>query len=160
MINIRQATDKDSKLLADIISSANKDVAVKFGLNADNNSKHPSFCTAEWIEEDLKRGEIYFIYESDNLALGCVAFEQPDSETAYLNRLAVIPEYRNNGVGQKLVNYHLNLSKEKGIKNVSIGIIDKHISLKNWYKKLGFKESGLKVFDHLPFDVCFLTYSL
>jgi hypothetical protein len=43
---------------------------------------------------------------------------------------------------------------------VSIGIIADHTILKNWYLKLGFIEGKTKSFDHLPFDVTFMSYDL
>lgn len=157
---IRKASIDDKDLLANIISTSNKDVAKKFDLNRENCPKHPSFCTPGWISEDFSRGEIYFILEVDSTPVGCVAYEQPNKSTSYLNRLAVLPEHRHKGYGEFLVNHHLKYSRRLNIKSVSIGIINKHNKLKQWYKKIGFKEDGLKVFDHLPFDVCFLSINI
>ncbi len=159
-MNIRKANLDDTELLAKIISSSNKDVAKQFGLNFENSPKHPSFCSSEWIKDDYNRGEIYFILDVDDTPVGCIAYEQPDNSTAYLNRLAVLPDFRGKGYGKALVKYHLQYSKELNIKNVSIGIINRHDILKKWYLKLGFKEVGLKEFDHLPFNVCFLSIEL
>jgi hypothetical protein len=41
-------------------------------------------------------------------------------------------------------------------KLISIGIINENIVLKKWYTDYGFVEKGLKRFDHLPFEVCFM----
>jgi N-acetylglutamate synthase-like GNAT family acetyltransferase len=92
--------------------------------------------------------------------MGCVAFEQPDSKTSYLNRLSVLPEHRCKGVGAKLVNHIFDYSKLKNIQSVSIGIIAAHITLKQWYLKLGFTEIETRTFDHLPFDVTYMQYKL
>jgi len=32
-----------------LVSESNRDVAIKFGLNAENCPKHPSFSTADWV---------------------------------------------------------------------------------------------------------------
>lgn len=158
-LTIRKANIDDSEILASIISTSNKCIAEKFNLTRDNTPKHPSFCTKEWIYNDFERGEIYYILENDKISIGCVAYEQPDNNTAYLNRLSVIPSARNKGYGEKLVNFHLNLAREQRVNEVSIGIINKHTQLKEWYKSLGFTETFVKVFPHLPFDVCFMKIS-
>jgi ribosomal protein S18 acetylase RimI-like enzyme len=147
-------------MLAFIISRANKDIADTFGLTLKNNPKHPSFSTKDWVLSDMERGEVYFLCRKNGVNIGCVAFEQPQPGSSYLNRLSVLPEYRHEGVGELLVQHVLEHSRAKNIKTVSIGIIAKHTVLKNWYLKLGFIEGETKIFDHLPFDVTFMTYEL
>jgi N-acetylglutamate synthase-like GNAT family acetyltransferase len=136
------------------------DIADKFGLTMENNPKHSSFCTKEWVLSDFDRGEEYYLCQRKSVNLGCVAFEQPDSKISYLNRLSVLPEYRHDGVGEQLVKHVLEYSRSKEIQMVSIGIIADHTILKNWYLKLGFIEGKTKSFDHLPFDVAFMSYDI
>lgn len=156
-VEIRDASKSDSEILANIISKSNKEIALMFGLNEGNTPKHPSLCTKDWIDCDFQRGEIYFILEVNDVPVGCVAYEQPDGSTSYLNRLAVLPDYRNKGFGAKLVKYHEKHSKQAGVHKISIGIINKHALLKKWYINLGFKENEVKTLHHLPFDVCMLS---
>ncbi len=157
-MKIHIATTDNAESIANIVSTANKDVAVKFGLNQDNNPKHPSFYTGDWVIADFSRGEDYFLYSVAGEAVGCVAFEQPSPEVAYLNRLSVLPDYRRQGIGEQLVQHIFDYAKIKGVSEISIGIIAKHTELKNWYTKLGFIENGMKEFPHLPFDVLFMKY--
>ena len=96
----------------------------------------------------------------DSVAKGCVAFEQPDPDTAYLNRLSVLPNCRHRGGGATLVRFILDFAKTKNIKTVSIGIIAEHEVLKNWYLDLGFIEGDTQKFKHLPFDVKYMRYDL
>lgn len=159
-MTIRSATANDFSLLADIVSSANKDVAQQFNITFENNPKHPSFYTSEWVEKDFQRGEQYFIYESDSRPVACVAYEKPSAELAYLNRLSVSPEHRKRGVGEALVQYIFQLAKHEKIKTISIGIIGEHVELHRWYQKLGFKDTERKQFAHLPFSVQLMTYQL
>ena len=136
------------------------DVAVKFGLTRDNNPKHPSFYTTEWAESDFERGEIYFIAYHDGEPVGCVAYESPNDELSYLNRLSVLPEYRRNGLGEKLVQQVIEYSRKQGKRAVSIGIIAKFDELRRWYMKLGFMEGETMSFPHLPFEVLYLRYPI
>jgi ribosomal protein S18 acetylase RimI-like enzyme len=157
---IQKTSFHDAKIIAFLVSQSNKDIADKFGLTIENNPKHPSFYTKKWVLSDIDRGEEYFLCQRKNANLGCVAFEQPDSKISYLNRLSVLPEYRHDGVGEQLVKHVLEYSKSKEIQKVSIGIIADHTILKKWYLKLGFIEGKTKSFDHLPFDVTFMSYDL
>lgn len=157
---IRSATLDDAQNIAKIIALSNRGVANEFAINQDNNPKHPSFCDESWVLFDFERGEEYFLYEINGEVVGCVAYEQTRAEVAYLNRLSVSPQYRNNGIGNKLTQHIFQYGKSKGATTVSIGIIAKHTKLKEWYAKLGFIENGLKEFSHLPFDVLFMKYEL
>jgi ribosomal protein S18 acetylase RimI-like enzyme len=159
-VNIIVANIKDAKIIADIISQSNEDVAVKFGINKDNNPKHPSFYDENWVLSDFERGEKYFLYQFKGKSVGCVAFEQPTDDVGYLNRLSVIPSFRKQGIGNQLTHHIFQYGKSKGVTEISIGIIAKHTKLKEWYSKIGFVENGLKEFSHLPFDVLFMKYKL
>jgi diamine N-acetyltransferase len=143
-----------------LVSASNKDVAVMFGLDADNCPKHPSFCTEAWIKADLARGERYFIIEDGARPIGCVAYENPCAELAYLNRLSVLPAYRQCGVGARLVGHIVEHARAASIKTISIGVIGEHMELQRWYRNLGFTDGETKRFPHLPFSVKYMAYAL
>ena len=157
-MKIIKAELNDAQKIADIVSISNKDVAKKFELNSKNASKHPSFYTKEWVISDFEKNEEYFLYEENGISMGCVAFEHPRNDTAYLNRLAVLPQFRHKGIGKKLVEYILEYAKSKGVEKVSIGIIAEHDLLKEWYLDIGFIEVSTKSFEHLPFGVTYMKY--
>ncbi|WP_163339914.1 GNAT family N-acetyltransferase [Desulfopila sp. IMCC35008] len=159
-MEILQAERKDCELLASIVSKSNKDVAELFGLNVNNAPKHPSFCTSEWIVSELDRGQKYFLSTENGMPCGCVAFEQPDKDTAYLNRLSVVPEFRNKGIGGALVQHIIDYSYNSKVRDLSIGIIAEHTHLKEWYEKQGFREGALRQFAHLPFNVLYMHYEI
>ena len=98
----------------------------------------------------------YYILEDNGRACGCVALEKAGPDVCYLGRLAVLPEHRNKGFGQALVNHLFEQAKKIDIRRVEIGLISKHRKLKAWYKKLGFIQIRTKKFDHLPFIVAFM----
>jgi GNAT superfamily N-acetyltransferase len=155
---IREATAEDAATVAMLVSEANKDVALKFGLTAQNCPKHPSFCTHAWIEADMARGQRYFILEELSSPIACVAYENPSTGLAYLNRLSVLPAHRNRGHGACLVQHIIDYAKSAEIQTISIGVIGEHLQLQTWYNKLGFKDGELKHFPHLPFFVKYMAY--
>jgi len=159
-MHIRTTTRADGELLARLISASNRDVAIRFRLDAESCPKHPSFCTAAWVAADIQRGARYFIIERDGEAVGCVAYEDGGEGTAYLNRLSVLPAWWRRGTGERLVRHVIELARSSGIGTVSIGIIAAHAELKNWYLGMGFTEGETKTFPHLPFAVSYLTYAV
>ena len=159
-MSITQATLEDAQAIAEIVSTSNEDVAKQFSITKSNNPKHPSFYNENWVLSDFERGEKYFIYRVEGKTVGCVAFERPNAQVGYLNRLSVLPAFRSNGIGKELTEYVFNHGKEMAVSEISIGIIAKHTTLKNWYRKLGFIENGMKEFPHLPFDVQFMKYEI
>ncbi|WP_369334798.1 hypothetical protein [Methanosarcina spelaei] len=53
------------------------------------------------------------------------------------------------------MDFVVEYAKQNGGKKVSIGIINENEKLKNWYKKYGFKETGLK-----NLNICLLLFVL
>jgi diamine N-acetyltransferase len=135
-------------------------VAERFDLTQENAPRHPSNCTADWIQKDMERGVNYFVIENENVVAECVALELANSEVSYLERLAVLPGQRRRGFGKQLVTHVLSKAKNLGAHSVNIGIIAKQTELKNWYRGIGFVEQESKEFPHLPFSVTFMSYEL
>ena len=155
---IREASVGDIATIARLVRESNKDVAVHFGLNANNCPKHTSFCTESLVQADLERGERYFILEDDSEPIGCVAYENPSAGLAYLNRLSVLPAHRHHGFGARLVQHIVQLALTAGIESISIGVIAEHGDLQRWYRKFGFADGETKRFPHLPFSVKYMSY--
>jgi N-acetylglutamate synthase-like GNAT family acetyltransferase len=158
-LHIREANSDDVPVLSGLIRHSFRDVAERFRLTRDNCPKHPSYCTDDWIDTDFARGVTYYILERGGTPVGCVALEKASPDLYYLERLAVLPQYRRNGFGKALVDYVLLEAKAVGAKKLDIGIIAEQSELKLWYQQLGFVEGETKEFEHLPFLVTFMTYA-
>jgi len=84
----------------------------------------------------------------------------PNRSLAYLNRLSVLPAYRQRGVGARLVRHIVEHARSASIKTISIGVIGEHTELQRWYRNLGFTDGETKRFPHLPFSVKYMAYAL
>jgi N-acetylglutamate synthase-like GNAT family acetyltransferase len=157
---IRPATEADSGLLVDIIQRSFRTVAERFGLTMENCPVHPSNYTLERVQRDFTKGIAYFIAEKDGQAVGCVALEKADRNTFYLERLAVLPDSRCQGVGYALVQHVFQLALGEGANLVSIAIIAQHTDLERWYRGLGFEFVETKQFPHLTFEVTFMKWEV
>lgn len=159
-IQIRTAAQADISLLARLIRDSFSNVAERYGLNRQNCPKHPSNCSDQWVARDMDRGVVYYILEESGLAKGCVAIEQADANQCYLERLAVLPQFRKAGLGRALVMHVLDRARALDAEQVGIGIMDQDTTLKSWYARLGFVETHTKTFAHLPFCVAFMKCAL
>lgn len=157
---IRNATESDIPRLAAIIRNSHRDVAERFGLTPENCPTHPSNCAPEWIEAAFAKGVTYYTLEAGCVPCGCVALERAGDGVCYLERLAVLPEFRDKGFGKALVNHIFDEAKRLGASHVGIGIIAGHVELQAWYERLGFLKKNTARFKHLPFDVTFMGKSL
>ena len=108
----------------------------------------------------MNRGVSYYCLDLDKKTIGCVALEKASAQEGYLERLAVLPEYRQKGFGKKLVGHVFDIARIGGICRIGIGIISEQQDLKQWYMNMGFEEQEVKTFSHLPFKVSLLAYTL
>jgi len=154
---IRLASVMDVAVVTDIIRNAFQDVANRFNLTEQNCPKHPSNCREQWILDAMQKSVRYYVIDTEGIQRGCVALEQANAEVCYLERLAVLPAYRRCGHGGELVEHALGEAKTLGVQKVDIGIIAADTELKEWYQKLGFKVTTKAAFDHLPFEVIFMS---
>ena len=159
-MTIRQAAPSDPLVIAKVIKKAYATIARRYGLTLENCPKHPSNCSVEWIEKDVERGVQYYVIDSGAGIVGCVALEASAPKTCYLERLAVVPEHRNRGLGRRLVDHFLREAESRGFEKAGIGIIAKQRDLKAWYQTFGFVETGRTLFPHLPFEVCVMALRL
>ena len=157
---IREASPSDAGLIAHLVAASNRDVADRFGLTADNCPKHPSQCSESWVRADLARGERYFIACDGARPIGCVAYERARADLVYLNRLSVLPAWRRQGVGERLVRHVVELARSDDVTAISIGVIDEHRELQRWYRTLGFIDGEVRSYSHLPFAVKYMSYPL
>jgi diamine N-acetyltransferase len=145
-----------------ILNVSHLTVAVEFGFTKDNNPSNNAFIDEPTLRNQLNNGiDLYTMSVNDNL-MGCVAIEKSTKETGifYIEKVSVIPEYRNQGFGVKLMDFAISKIVELGGKIASVALIDSNAKLKNWYSSQGFIETGNKDFVHLPFRVCFMNKQL
>ena len=144
-----------SKLLNDSFAT----VAAEFGLTKENSPTNNAFITQEELYSQLTESREFYYYEDNNVIIGFIAIEQSSNNQNifYIEKVAVHPNFRNKGIGLELMNFAtLRIMQLEG-QEISIGLIDSNLILKEWYKTQGFIETGVKSYKHLPFNVCFMS---
>ena len=159
-IIIREINLKELDHGAEVIRDSFKTVALELGLNRDNIPNHPSFMTAEQLREQIEKGIKFFGLFLDGEQIGSVAVEKSDDSVFFLQKLAVLPEYRQEGYGRKLTEFVIDYVKNNGCKKLALGIWDRQTGLKDWYLRLGFKVNSIRDFEHLPLTVCLMDMEI
>ena len=131
-------------------------VAREFNLTIKNCPTNAAFITIEILNTLKKKNLIFFGLFLENKQTGFVSLEKANDRLYYLEKLAVLPEYRHHGYGKELMDFCFKYAKHQNIKKISIAIINEHDILKKWYMSYGFNTTKKKKFSHLPFTVCFM----
>jgi ribosomal protein S18 acetylase RimI-like enzyme len=162
-MTIRPVTDvNEFEECAIVMRNSFATVAASFGLTPKNAPTNAAFTNAVRLRESFEKGTAFFcIFEGDHM-IGTIAVEKSKDhdDLFYIERLAVLPEYRHKGYGALLMDHACAEIIHRGGTRVSIGIINENEILKKWYSEYGFVETGTKRFEHLPFTVCFMEKSL
>ncbi len=161
MLNIIQIRSIDEMgEWVDIIRRSFQTVADKFNLTIQNAPTNAAFIELSTLVSMQKKGIELYGVSSDNQKIGFVAIEKADEEKYYMEKLAVLPEFRHKKFGTSIMDFVFDNVKNRGGKKVCIAIINGHSILKKWYLQYGFIETGTKRFNHLPFEVCYLEKSI
>ncbi|MFC1714935.1 GNAT family N-acetyltransferase [Candidatus Poribacteria bacterium] len=149
-------SDSELQESAKVIRDSFITVATDLNLNAENCPTHPTFISFTELKRLREKGAETFALFHRNRQVEFVAVEKASDALYYMEKLAVLPEYRHRGFGKKLMDFVFDYVKQRNGDTVSIGIINEHSVLKNWYSDYGFVETGIRRFEHLPFQVCFM----
>lgn len=81
----------------------------------------------------------HFLAFCKSEAVGTARVRYISKETAKLERLAVLKNYRKIGVGRKIMDYIINYLRKKGIQNLTL---DSQEHAKGFYEEIEFKQKG------------------
>ena len=137
-------------------------VANDFGLSKENCPTNNAFIDEQTLKKQLAENMEFYHLVLNKQTIGFIAIEKSirQKDTYYIEKIAILPEYRHQSYGQKLMHFATERIKDLKGKKISIGLIDSHVKLKKWYAEQGFTETGKKEFKHLPFTVCFMEKKL
>lgn len=154
-LHIRQATPEDTAILADLGARTFAATFEKDNTPEDmTDYLETSFSHKKIAEELADTGSTFFIAEVARQACGYAKLkigELPvsvtSSKTIELERLYTMPEYFGRGVGDALMQCCFEAAKEAGFEAVWLGVWENNLRARAFYRKLGFREVGDKVFQ-------------
>ena len=157
---IKQIQHSELEDCVTIIQKSFSDVAKNFNITRENCPTHTSFITARNLQYHWDNGYLMYGYYLNNIIIGYVSLENKDNSVFELRNLAVLPEYRHRGYGKQILDFCKMKVKELNGDKITLSIIEENTVLKNWYSQNGFIHTGTKHFDHLPFMVGFMEYTV
>jgi len=153
---IREADACELEICADVIRRGFGTVAKDFGLTVENVPTNGAFIKTDRLIADREKGNLMFVLTQEDTIIGFMQLEKANSDTYYLEKITVLPEYRHFGYGCELLRFAQDQVKARGGKKIGIAIIEENEQLKAWYMRNGCQPTGTKKFEHLPFTVGFL----
>jgi len=105
------------------------------------------------LKRKIESKEIYIVQENDE-TIGWLRNNLFWDNVPFMNMLFLLEEYRQKGIGRKLVHYWEEKMKEQGYKNV-LTSTNSNEEGQHFYRRLGYTEIGcLKYLDE-PMEIVF-----
>jgi ribosomal protein S18 acetylase RimI-like enzyme len=92
-----------------------------------------------------KNGPIFYAVENEKVVGWADIFPEDNPRLAHRGSLGmgILPGYRNQGLGQKLLAKALERAKVFGLEKVELNVYTSNVNAVKLYRKMGFKEEGL-----------------
>ena len=152
--------EEDLEACLSVIHSAFATAAEEFSLTRENCPAHTSFLPFERLRQAWEENQPMACFKESGRVIGYVAVAPQEDGSFEVKHLAVLPEYRHRGCGERLMAWAETQARQEGAALLKIGIIEESTVLKAWYQKLGFQETGTHKFPHLPFTVGFMEKAI
>lgn len=100
--------------------------------------------TYESLTRDLKENSSarYFVAETDRV-VGYMSFWKVVDE-GQINNIAVLPDYRNRGIGGRLLDFAIETGKSMGVNSFTLEVRSSNIGAVKLYEKHGFEADGIR----------------
>lgn len=154
-IIIRKATQKDSVVVQKIYDNIHTEEENGRATIGWIRGIYPD---ARTIKDALERQDL-FVAESDGKIIGTVIFNQlqvdsykdapwqydaPASEIMVMHTLVIDPSEKGRGLGKEVAKFYEQYALDNGCHYLRIDTNEKNSTARSFYKKLGYKEIGIK----------------
>lgn len=144
----------------DIIHKSFATVAKEFGFTKENCPRHTSFMPIGRLEEQFNNGYQMFLYSYHDNDAGFFSLYITDDHALELNTLGVLPEYRHNGIGKRIIDFCKKYATEHNCSKIQISIVEENKKLRTWYEDLSFIHTETKIIPDLPFTVGYMKFDI
>lgn len=111
---------------------------------------YPYPWSEQIFRDCLKANYHCFVYENDEELLGYGVMSIVVGEAHILN-ICVIPEKQGQGLGRDLLNYMIDLAREKKLETMFLEVRISNKVARNLYERVGFNEVGIRK-NYYPAD--------
>jgi ribosomal protein S18 acetylase RimI-like enzyme len=110
------------------------------------------------ISAKIKEKEIYIIRNPDGRNIGWMRYGYSWDNIPFMNMIWIEEEFRDKGVGNKVVLFWEEQMKQKGF-NMVMTSTQADEGAQHFYRKLGYQDAGCLLLDTQPLEI-FLTKPL
>jgi len=115
--------------------------------------EHDQHVSPEILRNKIDAGEVYIVQENNRI-IGWLPYNLFWDNIPFMNMLYILEEYRNQGIGKRLVTFWETKMKEQGYRDVLTSTLSNENG-QHFYRKLGYIEiGGLKYLDD-PYELIF-----
>ena len=160
--SIRKMSQGEIPECVQVIRESFKTVADEFGFTEENAPRFTAFATDGrrlWYQMTVEKRPMY-VFTNRGKIIGYYSISPMEDGCAELNNLAVLPEFRHNGIGAKLLADCFERARILGARKLKIGIVEENKVLRNWYEKHGFVHTGTEKYDFFPFTCGYMEKEL
>lgn len=122
--------------------------SLDFDLHFQNFNKELEEINIQYNKPD--GGLILIIDTQSGEEVGCAGIRRSEEKIAELKRMFIRKEHRTKGLGKKLLQKAIELSKEFGYEKIRLDTLDTMKAAIALYEKFGFKQTG--AYRHNPHD--------
>ena len=102
----------------------------------------------KWSEGLLRSGldsrlDTYFVYEDHGQVLG-YSIIRILADEGEIQRIAVLPGYRRQGIARKLMDAMVTFSRARGVRSIALEVREGNTGARKLYESYGFRQEALR----------------
>jgi ribosomal protein S18 acetylase RimI-like enzyme len=139
--NVREASSKDIPIILGLLYELGRPKPQK-----DSDVDSFRKLVKKYIDDNDKKILLVQLDDTEIIAMVSIVFLQrlnQNSLELYIPELIVREKFQHKGVGKKLINYCISIGKEKKCHRIRLESGNQRNESHQFYKKLGFDQSGL-----------------
>lgn len=98
-----------------------------------------------WTRLINKESGYILIGMVDETQAGMAVVENVDAQECHLEDLYVYEQYRNQGIGKKLIHEAKRIAAETGFINISLNVLPNNANAREIYKEFGFVDTRIRM---------------
>jgi GNAT superfamily N-acetyltransferase len=157
-LHFTEAGPADSALVARVVRRAFRPQAAILGVNKVDHPYYAAFQTAVKVRERIAEGGQVLVARLGEEAVGTVTYSmgKQHPEDGWIERLAVLPEFRGRKYGEALMAEAEERLRKLGAKKLRLTIVKRFDHLRRFYEKQGYRATETRTFPGVPFEVLFM----
>lgn len=120
-----------------VIKASFMTVAQELGFTPENAPRFTAYATTDerlFYQFDHEKRPMYAYYQEGKI-VGYYSLLMQENNECELNNISVLPEYRHQEIGAKLLLHSFEMAKALGCTKMNIGIVEENKRLRKWYEK-------------------------